>query len=75
MESRECMHEVAELYGDTKEMVRGGLKTSLEKAIAWAEENNRQHDEDPFVTFIVVEADENAITEEEYWKEYNNDAE
>ena len=56
------MYEVAQRYEDGH-IVRGGIKTSMATALKWAKHNIELcPDED----YIVVEADENAIT----WREY-----
>lgn len=55
------MYEVAIIVGNT--ITRGGIKVTKETATKWANANNKL---DPDNEYIVIEADENAIT----WREY-----
>lgn len=55
------MYEVAVIVGNT--ITRGGIKVTKETATKWAKANNKL---DPDNEYIVVGADDNAIT----WQEY-----
>lgn len=65
------LYQVAQTSGN--EIIKGGIATDYETAKAWAEENNRiQYDSirnGGDFAYFVIEADDDCITEEEYFKE------
>lgn len=65
------LFEVAEVRQDGS-LCRGGIKASRATAYRWMKHNNAMH---PDEVYIIVEADEEAITLEEYKRECKEYAE